>query len=339
MTSSTSESPAFRNRPSRRAALSAIAVAGLTAAGTIRAQSAWPSRTVRLVVPSPAGTAPDIVARIVGERLARIWGQPVVVDNRPGAGGIVGFAAMKNSEKDDHQFAFAPASALMLSPFMFKSTSVDIVKDFTPVAFIGDSPMILAVNANSPFLTFKDLVAQARKTPDSIVVASPVLYSLPYLATIMLQKESGTKLRPIPYPGSAQANSAVISNEAQVVIDGLPALDGLIKGGRLKALATFSDGRMQNQPNLPAVNEIFPGLDVTGWFGVVAASGVSPAIVDRVNRDINEVIVMPEVKDRFATFALFSKPMTPAAFGNFLGRERERWSAVLREVGAPTLTQ
>lgn len=324
---------------SRRIALGALVAAALLGAGSAWSQASWPTRTVRFVVPSPPGTAPDIVARIVGERLAQKWGQAVVIENRPGAGGIVGFSALKNNEKDDHQFGFAPASALMLSPFLFKSAAVDIVRDFTPVAFIGDSPMIVAVNASSPFNSLKDLLAEARKAPDSVVVASPVLYSLPYLAIFMLQKESGTKLRPVPYPGSAQANTAVMANEAQVVIDGLPAMDALVKGGKLKALATFSDKRMPNQPNLPTVNETFAGFDVVGWFGIVASTGTREAIIERVNHDVNEVIMIPEVREKFATFALFSKPMPPAGFGAFLQRERTRWSAVLREVGAPTVTQ
>lgn len=339
MTIGTSIERKPRIAPTRRVAIAGAALAALLGTGSLWAQSTWPTRAVRIIVPSPPGTAPDVVARIVGERLSRIWGQGVVVENRPGAGGIVGFAALKNNEKDDHQFAFAPASSLTLSPYMFKSKVVDVVKDLVPVAFIGDSPMILAVNANSPFHSLKDLLAEARKSPDSLVVATPVLYSLPHLATLMLQKESGTKLRPVPYPGSTQANSAVLANEAQVVIDGLPALDALIKGGRLRALATFADTRMPTLPSLPAVTETFPGFDVTGWFGVVAMNGTSAAIIERVNRDINEVIVIPEVKEKFATFALFSKPMPSAAFGTFLTRERNRWEQVLRDVGAPTVTQ
>jgi tripartite-type tricarboxylate transporter receptor subunit TctC len=323
----------------RRLALGGLALAALLGAGNLWAQSNWPTRTVRFVVPAPAGTAPDVVARIVGERLSRIWGQGVVVENRPGAGGIIGFAAMKNAEKDDHQFGFVPASALTLSPYMFKSASVDIVKDFVPVAFIGDSPMIMAVNANSPFNSFKDLLAEARRAPDTLVAASPVLYSLPHLATIMLEKESATKLRPVPYPGSSQANTAVLGNEAQLVIDGLPALDGLIKGGRLKALATFSEQRLPTQPNWPAVTESYPGFTAIGWFGVVAMNGMSPAIIERVNRDIGSVITVPEVLEKFATFGLFSRPMAAADFGAFVMRERTRWEKVLRDVGAPIITQ
>ncbi len=276
-------------RHARRMAIGAIAAASLLAAGNLWAQAAaWPSRSVKFIVPAPAGTAPDIAARLVGERLARIWNQPVVVENRPGAGGIVGFAALKNAEKDDHQFAFVPASSLTLSPYMFKSAAVDIVKDLAPVAFIGDSPMMLAVNANSPFNSFKDLMAEARRAPDTLVIASPILNSLPHLTTIMLEKESGTKLRPVPYPGSSQSNAAVLANEAQIVIDGLPALDGLVKGGRLKALATFSEKRLPSQPNLPAVAETHPGFVVNGWFGVVAMNGKRMPLViliEKLNSD------------------------------------------------------
>lgn len=325
---------------SRRLALSTLTAASLLATGGVWAQApAWPTRPVKFIVPAPAGTAPDIAARIVGERLARIWNQPVVVDNRPGAGGIVGFAAIKNADKDDHQFAFVPASALTLSPYMFKSSAVDIVKDFAPVAFIGESPMVLAVNAASPLNSFKDLLAEARRSPDTLVVASPVLNSVPHLTTLMLQKQSSTKLRPVPYPGSSQSNTAVMSNEAQIVIDGLPALDALVKGGRLRALATFSEKRISSLPNVPTVAETFPGFVVNGWFGVVAINGMSPAIIDRVNRDIGTVILQPEVVEKFNTFALFPKPMPAADFGAFVAGERMRWEQVLRAAGVQPVSQ
>lgn len=326
---------------SRGFAVGVLAVFGLFTSGVLWAQatSPWPTRAVKFIVPAPAGTAPDIAARIVAERLSRIWSQPVVVDNRPGAGGVVGLSVMKNADKDDHQFAFVPASTLTLSPYMFKSNAVDIVKDLAPVAFIGDSPMMLAVNSNSPINSFKEFIAEARRLPDSLVVASPMLYSVPHLTTLMLEMTSMTKLRPIPYPGSSQANAAVLGNEAQIVIDGLPALDALIKGGRLKPLAIFSEKRLTTHPNLPAVMETYPGFVVNGWFGVVALKDFSPALIERVNRDINSVIVNPEVVEKFKTFALFSKPMSAADFGAFLTRERTQWEQVLRAAGAQPMTQ
>jgi tripartite-type tricarboxylate transporter receptor subunit TctC len=325
---------------SRRLALCTLTAASLFAAGSLWAQApAWPTRPVKFIVPAPAGTAPDIAARIVGERLARIWNQAVVIDNRPGAGGIVGFAALKNAERDDHQFAFVPASALTLSPYMFKSTTLDIVKDFAPVAFIGESPMMLAVNANSPINSFKELMVETHRLPDTLVVASPVLNSLPHLTTLMLEKQSATKLRPVTYPGSSQSNAAVLGSEAQIVIDGLPALDALVKGGRLKALATFAEKRLTSQPNLPTVAETYPGFVVNGWFGVVALNSMSPAIIERVNRDIGTVIMAPEVVEKFTTFALFPKPMTATNFGAFVNGERTRWEQVLRAAGAQPMTQ
>lgn len=305
------------------------------AAGPANSQSpAWPSKPVRLVVPSPAGTAPDIMARLIGDKLSRMWGQPVIVDNRPGAGGMVAFSNMKMTEKDDHVFTFAPASSVALSPYMYKSTQVDIARDLTPVAFIGESPMILAVKAGSPISSFAELLAAMRRQPDTLVTAVPLQFSLPHLTNELLSKAAGASLRSVPYPGSSQGASAVVGEDVQVVIDGLPALDGLIQGGRLKALATFSAKRMPAHPDWVAVSETFPGLVVNGWFGVLAMTGLNPKVVQKVNADVAKVTSMPDVVEKMAGMAIFPRNMTVPEFTDYLANERNRWEKALRDVGA-----
>ena len=321
------------------AALTAILASSNASAQTSSTEPAWPTRAVRLVVPSPPGTAPDIVARIVGDRLARMWGQPVVVENRPGAGGLVAFTAMKGTERDDHQFAFTPASSVTLSAYMYKSSNVSIARDLVPVAFIGESPMVLAVSSTSPFNSLGELLAAARQNPDTLVVASPLEYSVPHLTTDMLSRSSGARLRAIPFAGSTQSSTAVVAGDAQIVIDGLPPLDGMIKGKRLKMLATFSSTRLPGLPNVPAVAETYPDMVVNGWFGVFALNGMSRGIIDKVNRDVSAIIVLPDVKAQFEQLALFSRPLSVEQFGSYLGRERARWEKALQDVGAQPVTQ
>lgn len=158
------------NHITRRAFAAGLLLTALTAQA--QAPAAWPTRPVRFLVPGAAGTAPDIMARLLAEKLSAIWGQPVVVDNKAGAGGLIGFSAVKTGPKDDHAFIFAPASAYTLTPYMFKSAQVDIVRDFVPVAMIGVSPMMLAVSTASPANTLADVIAMARKDPDKFVVAT-----------------------------------------------------------------------------------------------------------------------------------------------------------------------
>ena len=331
--------------PQRRLAALGLAVAAALATVSHVAQAqaptdsaVWPTKPVRLVVPALPGTAPDVVARIVGERLSRLWGQPVVIENRPGAGGMIAFAAMKSAKVDDHLFAFVPASAVALSPYMFKSANVDILRDLVPVAFIGESPMVLAVRADSPYNSVADLLAQARKQPDTLVAASPVQFSVPHLTTDLLSRASGTSLRAITYAGSSEAASAVIGGDAQLVIDGLPALDGLVKGKRLKLLATFGASRLAKQPGLPAVAETYPEMVVNGWFGMLALNGTSARTIERVNRDVATVLAMPEVIAAMEPLAMFAKPTSVAGFAAFLSKERSRWEKALRDVGAQPIT-
>ena len=328
------------NRQRRSVALGlALAALGTGRFANAQGPDAWPTRPVRLVVPAAAGTAPDVVSRIVGDRLSRMWGQPVIIENRPGAGGMIAFSAIKSTKVDDHLFTFVPASAVAMSPYMYKSTQVDVVRDLVPVAFIGESPMVLAVRADSPVNSLAELVEQARKQPDTLVAASPVQFSLPHLTTELLSKTTGGPLRAITYAGSSDAASAVIGGDAQLVIDGLPALDGLVKGKRLKLLATFSATRLSKQPSLPAVAETYPDLVVNGWFGVFAPTGTSAKTIERVNRDIGTVIALPDVVSTMETMALFPRATSTPAFATFVTKERSRWEKALRDVGAQPIVQ
>ena len=320
---------------SRRNSL--ILAAALTAAccwGSSAQAQTWPTKAVRLIVPSPAGTAPDIVARVMGDKLSKAWGQPVIVENRPGAGGMIGLGAIKSGTQDDHTFAFVPASTITLSPYMFKSAQVDAVRDFVPVALVAEGPMIIAVNASSPVNSLADVVAMAKKNPDAFVVTSPFIYSVPHLAGEVLAKAAGVPMRAVPYANSGAAIAAVMNNDAQVVIDGIPPIEPMVKGGKLKAIAVFSDGRLPNRPQLATVAETYPGLVINGWFGVIAPKGTSDKAIERVNRDVIDVAKTPELTERFDAFGVYAKSLSPAQFGKYWNDDRLRWEKVLQDIGA-----
>ena len=320
---------------SRRNSL--ILAAALTAAccwGSSALAQAWPTKAVRLIVPSPAGTAPDIVARVMGDKLSKAWGQPVIVENRPGAGGMIGLGAIKSGTQDDHTFAFVPASTITLSPYMFKSAQVDVVRDFVPVALVAEGPMMMPVSASSPANSLADVLAMAKKNPDTFVVTSPFLYSVPHLAGEVLARTAGVPMRSVPYANSGAAIAAVMNNDAQVVIDGIPPIEPMVKGGKLKAIAVFSDGRLPNRPQLASVAETYPGLVINGWFGVIAPKGTSDKAIERVNRDVVEVARTPELTERFDAFGVYARNLTPAQFGKYWNDDRLRWEKVLQDIGA-----
>jgi tripartite-type tricarboxylate transporter receptor subunit TctC len=324
--------------PFRRTLLSALAAGLSVVAGSAWAQASapaeWPTKPVRLLVPAAAGTAPDILARVLGERLARIWGKPVVVDNRPGAGGVIGMVAAKNGERDHHGLVFTPASVITLTPYMYRPTHVDIANDFTAVAMVGMSPMMAAVRGDSPHNTLADVLQEAKRNPDKFVVATTFQYSVPHLAAEMLAKASGVPLRAVPFSGSSQSMSAVVNGDAQLVLDGIPPLDAMVKGGRLKPVAVFSEERLPKRGQIPAVSENFPGLNVGGWFGVLAPKGTSAAAMARVHADMATVLAQPDVIERLDSFGVYPKPMSQAQFATFWNQERLRWEQVLRDVNA-----
>ena len=311
----------------------ALAIAALTQ--PVWAQSTdWPTKPVRMMVPAAAGTAPDIMARVIGDRLAKIWGQPVVIDNKPGAGGVIGMVTAKNAERDSHGFAFVPASVITLTPYMYRPTNVDIVKDFTGVALVGVGPMMAAVRADSPMNTLADVIQEARRNPDKFVVATTFAYSVPHLTAELLSKAAGVPLRAVPFTASGQSMSAVVNGDAQLVLDGIPPLEGMVKGGRLKAVGIFSEERMPKRTQIPTAAETYPGLVVNGWFGVLAPTGTSTPAMARMHRDLATVLAQPEVIERLDGFGVYPKPMSQAQFGEYWHKERMRWEQILRDVNA-----
>ncbi|MES2536911.1 MAG: tripartite tricarboxylate transporter substrate binding protein [Pseudomonadota bacterium] len=327
-------------KTNRRTTLALAAALITTVCTSAWSQTAdWPTKPVRLLVPAAAGTAPDIMARVLGERLSKIWQQPVVVDNRPGAGGVIGMTAVKNADRDSHGFVFAPASIFTLTPYMYKTSQVDIVRDFTAVAMVGLSPMMAAVSATSPANSLADLIRMAQRDPNKFVVATTFQYSFPHLAAEMLSKAAGVPLRAVPFTNSTQSMSAVVNGDAQMVIDGVPPLDPMIKGNRLKAVAMFSEERLPKRAQLATVAETYPSMVVNGWFGVLAPTGTSARAIERVNRDLATVLSQADVIERLDGLGVYPKVMTQPQFADFWIKERTRWEQVLRDVGAQPLVQ
>ena len=294
---------------------------------------AWPTKPVRFIVPAPPGTAPDIITRLVADKLTPLWGRQIVVDNRPGAGGNVAMAAFVKAEKDGHTFASVMATVVTLTPHLFKEKQYNLDSDVVPVATIGTSPMMVAVNPGLGVNTLDDFIKLAKSQPGKINFAPPLLNTVPHLAGEMLSNAAGIKLYPIAYNGSVPAVTATITGESQITIDGLPPLVPQVKAGKLKAIAVTSEKRLPGYENLPTVSETYPGLVAIGWFSLLAPSGTSAALVDRVNKDVNTVIQMPEIVARFADLGVYPDPGSPKAAADFIKSERALWAKVVKDAG------
>lgn len=318
---------------------------GSLALGAGQAQSAgsdaeWPSRPLRLTVPSTAGSAPDIMARLLGEKIGKDLGTTVVVENKPGAGGVIGLASVKNSTRNDHDFVFAPASVFSMTPFLYPSKQVDVVADFEPVTLVAMSPMMIAVKGDSPMNSLADLIQAARASSD-FIVSTTAQFTLPHLTSDVLAKAADAPLRAVPYSTSAGSMGAVVNGDAQAVIDGIPPLESMVQAGKLKALAVFSEERLPNRDKIPTAKETIdsPSMIINGWFAIVAPKGTSAAAIDKVSASLAKVVNDPDVQKVFDTLGVYASPSTPAEFGKFWSNERARWSQVLTEVGAPVKAQ
>ena len=290
---------------------------------------AWPNKPVRMIVPFPAGATPDVIARLVAERLGAAWGQAVVVDNRPGAGGIPGMSALARSPADGYTIGFIPAAVLTLTPELYKNPQFNADTDIMPVASVGTSPMMIVVNQSSDIKTLADLVAASKASPGKVTFAAAQLNSVPHLTGEMLGKAMGAPMFTVPYTGSPQAITALLSNEAMVTIDGMAALIPNVKAGKFRALAVMSKERLPGFESVPVAADTVKGIESIGWFSIYAPTGTPAAVVEQINRDINKIVQTPEVVTRFAELGVYPKTGTPKQLGDFVGEQRALWKKVV----------
>lgn len=314
----------------RLAALLLAALTGLFACGAVLAQ-AWPAKSVRVVAPYPPGVPPDIIARLIADKLAATWGQGVFVDNRPGAGGIAGMANFVRSPADGYTIAFVAASTLTLTPHLFKDPQFNVDRDVAIAAMVGTSPMMIAVNPGVPAQSLADFIRFTRGQPGKVNFAATLLNSVPHLTGLMLNRSAGIELYPVPYNGSVPAVTATVAGDAQIVIDGLPTLVQHVKAGKLRALAVTSDKRLPGYESVPTAAETLSGFESVGWFAVFVPAGTPAAVVERINGDVNRVAQMPDIVSRMSDLGVYPKPGPVKAAADFLQAERALWRKVVQD--------
>ena len=307
-----------------------VAGALVVVAGLAQGQD-WPNKPVRVIVPSPPGTAPDIAARLIGEKMSQAWKQQMVVENRPGAGGIPGMTALAKATPDGYSYAIVAATAITLTPHLFKNPQYSIDTDVTPVAIVATGPFIVAVNPGIGVNSLADLIKLAKSQPGKLNFAPPLLNTTPHLAGELLSGLAGIKFTAVPYSGTVPAVTATMTNESQVTIDGVPALATQIKAGKLKGLAVTSKERIPGF-DLPPVADTFKGFEAIGWFAVLAPARTPAAMVERMNRDVNAATQIPEIVSRFADLGIYPRPGTVQQAAEFLAAERALWGKVVRDL-------
>ena len=299
------------------------------------AQQAYPQRPVRIIVPYPPGSGTDIATRILGQKLTELWGQPVLVDNRPGAGAIIGVDAVAKAAPDGYTLGIADNGPLAINPSVYAKLPYDPVKDFAPVTEVATLPFMLVVNPSLPVKNVAELIALAKSRPGQINYASVGNGSVVHLATELFKTRAGVDLKHIPYKGSAPALQGVLAGDASVMFVNLFSALPLVQSGKLRALAAASATRIGALPDLPTIAEAgVPGYQFQTWFGLLAPAGTPRPVVAKLNEDFRRVLAMPDVRDTFLNKGGF-EPVGSSVenFTQLIPAEIERWGKVVRDTG------
>ncbi|HWH41231.1 MAG TPA: tripartite tricarboxylate transporter substrate binding protein [Usitatibacter sp.] len=307
----------------------------LFAAATVAQAQSYPSKPVKIIVPFTPGSATDILARLVGEQLGRSLGQPFVIENKPGAGGIVGTQAAKDAAPDGYTLIAAGSGPFGINPGVYKSLPYDPVRDFEPIGNIALTPQAIVVGAQSPYKSIRDLVAAARAKPGELSFASLGNGSTSHLTMEAFQQAAGIKLNHIPFKGSSDAQSQIIGGNVVMMSDTVPGLLTQVRGGKLRALGVAIPQRSPFMPDVPTLAEQgYPGFESVGWIGLAAPAKTPVAILDRLNAELRRMLQDPAVREKMAQLAFTPVGDTRAQFGAFMKGEIAKWSKVAHDSGA-----
>ncbi len=305
----------------------------VVAASTAQAQS-WPSRPIKLIVPTGPGAATDVMARMMSDSVSRALGQQLVAENLPGASGIIAHQAAARATPDGYTFLFTNTSGLATNPVTFKTLPYDPAKDFTPVAMVVDfGPQMLSVNADVPVKSVPELIAYAKANPGKLSYAVDVTAGAAPFAARLLNKRANLGMVEVPYKSAAQMAQDVASGTIPVLISSMAAANAMVQAGKIRRLALSSTKRFPPLPDLPTINETVPGVTMDGWFVVVAPTGVPPDAVKRLNAAVGEFLKGEDINKRLAGFGLgTSGASTPELTGDFIRREQDKWRALAQEL-------
>jgi tripartite-type tricarboxylate transporter receptor subunit TctC len=315
----------------------ALAMAGAFALPTLAlAQGAYPNRPIKFVVPYSAGGLPDTVARIFAQRLGDKLGQPVVVDNRPGANGVVAAQALSTAPKDGYTFLVTDGSMFSINPAIYKNLSYDYKRDFMPVSLAARAPLYLAANAKVPVNSLQEFIALAKAKPGTLNYGSSGIGSTHHLTMEAMKAALGLHITHVPFKGSGQSVPALIGGQVDVLFSALPSLSGFAKAGQAKLLASNAASRSSLEPNVPAIAEIIPGFDLAPIIGVLAATGTPASTIERISAEMAQIAKMPEVIETLHKAGIEPIGSGPADYHKAILAENERLAKTIPVAGIKT---
>ena len=308
--------------------------AALGCAGASFAADTYPDRPVRVIVPYTAGGSADVFARAVGQKLAEAWSQQIVVDNRPGSGGIIGTETAAAAPRDGYTLMMGNTANIAINPALYKKLSFDTVRDFAPITLVATAPYVMVAPVSLNVANPQDFIALAKAKPGQLNYASLGSGSASHLSAELLQTLAGIKLVHVPYKTLGTVLPDLISGQVQVFFLGMVSAQSQIKGGRLRAIGVTGPKRSAAMPDVSALAEAVPGFDVVSWYGLFAPTGTPRAIVMRVNAEVKRILALPEIRDRLAGEGADVASSTPEQFAALIRSDMAKWSRVVKQSGA-----
>src|SRR6185369_5463981 len=316
----------------RRTILADLLAAAALASGPAHAAGDYPTKPVKILFGFPPASATDFIARTVGDKLSQKWGQGVVIDNRPGAGGNLA-SAIAAKEPNDGYTIFFGTVANAISTSYYSKLNYDYLKDFTPVTLVATTPLVLVVTRDLPVKNVKDLIEYARAHPGEVNFGSGGPGTSNHLTGELFNAVTGTKMIHVPYKGTPAAYTDLISGRIQVMFDNIASGTPQIKSGALRAIAVTSAKRAPSLPDVPTVSETLPGFEALSWIAALVPAGTPKPIVAKLQRDFNEVLNMKEVQERLATQGAIAAPGTPEQLDTWNRDEIAKWAKAIKAAG------
>ncbi len=295
----------------------------------------FPSRTVKLVVPFPPGGPLDATGRAIAQKLTEAWGQSVIVENKPGAGGNIGAGYVAKSAPDGYTVVMGALSTHAVNPSLYPKMPFDAQKDFAPITLVAITPNVLVVNPSLPVHSVKELIAHAKTNPGKLSFGSGSIGSAGHLAGELFKVDAGVDMVHVPYKGAAPAMQGLLAGDTQLMFDNLASAMSQVKAGKLRALAVTSAERSKLVSDLPTMAEAgVPGFDISTWYGLLAPAGTPPDVIAKWNADVTKILSAPEMRERLATQGAEAAPDSPADFAKFIASELVKYAKIVKASGA-----
>jgi tripartite-type tricarboxylate transporter receptor subunit TctC len=304
----------------------------LAGAGVMAQAEEFPTRPVKIIVQTAAGSSLDVMARLVAERLSQVWGQQAIVVNQAGAGGVIAARATAAAAPDGHTLFMAGASVFVVLPEIQRNLPFD-VNEFVPIGFVGEQPYAILASSKLGVSSLPELIALSKVQPGGLNSVAGTHGGLQHMTVEWFRSRSGANLNMVHYPGTAQALNDVITGRVPVMVQTLMPIAGVIAAGEVKLLAIAASARLATHPDIPTVSETIPGFISGGWSILVAPHGTPPDIVRKVNDDLRTVLARPELIKKFEEFGTVTRPMSPQELAAFVRSERDVWGPVVRQIG------